>query len=50
MIVSVTGVVPAPADTDDGLKLQPVSAGKFRQAKVTGLVKVAPPKGAAENW
>ena len=48
-MVAVTEVVPAPAVSDAGLKLQLVSAGKLAQANVTAPVNVAPPTGAAEK-
>jgi hypothetical protein len=48
-IVTVTGVVPAPAAIEDGLKMQLVKAGRFAQAKATAPVKVEPPAGAAEK-
>ena len=48
-MVRVTGVVPAPAAKDVGLKLQLVSNGRFAHAKFTAAVNEPPPSGAAEN-
>jgi hypothetical protein len=48
-MVSVTGVVPAVAPIDAGLKTQLVKAGRFAQARVTAALKVPAPTGAAEK-
>ena len=48
VIVNDTGVAPAPVAICAGLNAQvTVASGKLEQAKVTGVVKVAPPTGVA---
>jgi hypothetical protein len=49
VIVSVTGVVTAPAASEAGLNTQFVNAGWLLHAKLTAELKVALPTGAAEN-
>jgi hypothetical protein len=49
VIVSVTGVVPAPAAIDAGLKPQFVNACTPEHAKLTAELNAVPPAGTAEN-
>ena len=46
VIVNIESIVPAPGESDEGLKLQPVPVGRLLHARLTALAK-APPCAAS---